>query len=287
MPTFPAVKNLPSLALPIALGLALYGTLVYLCRAVWFSEGSPLGYQCLIPMGTVVLAWSRRSEVRTVQRELATLFPNPTHPKRCGNEALLWIGGLVLLAGILAAFPPLGIFGFIVAGFGAIFYFFGPFVVRSLGLPLAFLFLMLFPPPIQAVYHVITRIFQLRSTAFAGYVLKAFGQKPHIQDSTLILPNHAPLSIPIEFNGLDILLSALAFTIFCIAYHRIRLGMSVLLAFFAIVTAMLINICRILVFCSFPNKEFLPTFPLQLFVFLMIWQMARRLVLMQPKEREM
>ena len=116
--------------------------------------------------------------------------------------------------------------------------------------------------------------------------MKSLGQKPHIQDSTLILPGRAPLSIPVAFNGLDILFSALAFAVFCIAWHRIKIGMATILLFFALTTAMMINISRILLFSAAQVVEILPTVIFQTFIFFMIWQMAKKLALIQPKERE-
>ena len=96
----------------------------------------------------------------------------------------------------------------------------------------------------------------------------------------------SPLSVPLDFNGLDVLLSALAFSIFCIAWNRLRPGTATLLFFFAVVTAMIVNILRIVVFSAIRTPDFLPTIPLQCFVFFMIWQMAKRLLQMQPTERE-
>lgn len=279
-------KNLPAILSICGFLLTVFGLLLFLCRTVWFNLGSPLNYQALVPLGVLLLIGNRRDEVHTVQRELASLFPDPTHPKRRGNEIPVWIGGLLLLAGVFAAFPTFGILGFIFISFGVVYYLTGPFVVRTLLLPLSLLFLMMFPPPIQALYGVAIQSFHFRSTAFAGYILKAFGQKPHIQDSTLILPGRAPLSIPVAFNGLDIFLSALSFAIFCIVWHRIKIGMSTILLFFAVTTAMMINISRILLFSAIQAIEVLPTVIFQAFLFLMIWQMANKLAIMQPKERE-
>jgi hypothetical protein len=279
-------KNLPVILSIGGFLLVVFGILLYLCRTVWFSLGSPLGYQALVPLGALLLMANRRQEVHLVQRELASLFPDAAHPKRRGNEIPVWIGGLLLLAGVFAAFPAFGILGFIFLAFGVVYYLAGPFVVRALALPLSLLFLMLFPPPIQTFYGFAIQAFHVRSTAFAGYILKAFGQKPHIQDSTLILPGRAPLSIPIAFNGLDILLSALAFAVFCIAWQRLKSGMALILFFFAVTTAMMINVSRILLFSAVQAIEILPSAVFQAFMFLMIWQMAKKLALIQPKERE-
>ena len=281
-----ARKNLPQILTIGGLLLIVFGVLLYLCRSVWFTTGSPLGYQALVPLGSLLLMWDRRTEVHLVQRELTSLFPDPAHPKRRGNEALVWVGGLLLLASIFAAVPFLGTLGFILLVFGVVYYIAGPFVLRALLLPLGLL-LMMIPPPLQVLLGAMIQSFHVRSTAFAGYILKALGQKPHIQDSTLILPGRTPLSIPVAFNGLDILLSALAFSLFCIAWHRIKLGMATILLFFAVTTAMMINISRILAFSAVQWIEDIPTILFQAFLFLMIWQMAKKLAALQPQERDL
>ena len=154
-----ARKNLPQILTIGGLLLIVFGVLLYLCRTVWFTAGSPLGYQALVPLGSLLLMWDRRTEVHLVQRELTSLFPDPTHPKRRGNEALVWIGGLFLLAGVFAAFPAFGILGFILLTFGVVYYLVGPFVVRALLLPLCLLFLMLFPPPIRLSTELSSSLF--------------------------------------------------------------------------------------------------------------------------------
>ena len=261
----------------------LFGLVLRLCRNVWFLAGSPLSYQALIPLGALALGWSRRHEVHTVCRELAALFPDPSHPKRRGSAALVWIGGAFLMAGMLALFPPLGLIGFFLMAAGVVFYLYGPFVLRSLLAPLSCLLLMLVPPPLQGLMTALNVVFQLRGTAFAGYVLRALGQNPHILGDTLILKNQAPLVVPVTFSGLETLLAALAFTVFAALWHRPRFASALLIFFFAIVTAIMTNIMRILLLVATHAPEWLPALPFTAFACVTIWQMARRLSVRPPE----
>ena len=255
----------------------IFGVVLKLCGSVWFAADSPLGYQALIPLGALALGWSRSHDVRLVCRELATLFPDPNHPKRRGNTALVWIGGLVLLGGVLALSPPVGLTGFIVLAAGVVFYSYGPFVLRSLFAPLGCLFLMLVPPPLHGLMSAINVVFQMRSTAFAGYILRAVGQKPQILGSTLVLRNQTPLEVPLSFSGLETLLAALAFAVIVALWHRTRFASTMLLFFFAVVTAMVANIVRILLLVATQNASWLPALPFTIFACFNIWLMGRRL----------
>jgi hypothetical protein len=256
-------------------------TLGQLCRSVWFADGSPLSYQAFLPLGALALAWHRRRELVTIVSELATLFPDPNHPKRRGNESLVLIGGVLLLVGILAALPPLGLLGFLVVVTGVVFYLWGPFVVRGLRGPLGYLLLTLLPPPMAGITGRLGTEFHLRNVAFAGYVLKASVQ------GTMITPQgQNPLYVPASFGGLETLLAALAFSVLVILWHPLRLGAALLMLFTAVVLALVLNVVRVLLLVKLQDARWLPLLPTLLVAMAALWFLGRFLARRQGAQEE-
>ncbi len=251
--------------------LLLLFALVQLCRNVWFGEGAPLGYQAFLPLGAIALAWHRRFDLKTISAELSTLFPDPNHSKRRGTVVLAVFGGLLLLAGILASLPPLGLFGFLLLAVGIVLALWGPFILRGLVGPLGFLALMLIPPPMAGITGRFGIEFQLRSTAFTGYVLRALKKDAHIQGSTLTVGGQTPIDIPASFSGLEILLATLAFSVLVVLWHRLRIGAALLVFFTAIALSLVVNLVRVLILVSTGAPQWLPSAPFTILICAMLW----------------
>jgi exosortase/archaeosortase family protein len=251
--------------------LFLLFTLGQLCHNVWFSEGALLGYQAFLPLGAAALAWHRRHDLKTITTELSTLFPDPDHPKRRGTVALSIFGGLLLLAGVLASLPPLGLIGFLFLAVGIVLALWGPFVLRGLVGPLGFLALMLVPPPMAGITGRLGIEFQLRSTAFTGYVLRALKKDAHIQGSTLMVGGQTPMDIPASFSGLEILLATLAFAFLVVMWHRLKLGPALLIFFTAITLSLIVNIVRVLLLVSTNAPQLLPSAPFTVLACAVLW----------------
>ncbi|MGC4042213.1 MAG: archaeosortase/exosortase family protein [Armatimonas sp.] len=186
---------------PVALFLII---LFLLCRNVWFSTNSVLGYQAFIPLGALALVWDRRFEIRKIMTELAILFPDPEHPKRRGNEWMAVVGAIIVLLGVLASTPLIGLFGFLVMVAGVVFCIYGPFVLRGLAGPISYLALTFIPPPVLSLIGPVSGEVHFRSVAFTGYILKGLRREPHIQGTTLTLNGQPPLDVPASFSGMEL-----------------------------------------------------------------------------------
>jgi exosortase/archaeosortase family protein len=120
----------------------------------WFDWHSPFFAQPLVLLGALLIGYSRRDEVEKTARELAELFP-PESPKRRGNVAVVVFGGMIALMGHVLRMDFVAILGFVVVFTGIIFYFYGPFVLKSLGSALFFLcFLIPLPKTVTGLLQV-------------------------------------------------------------------------------------------------------------------------------------
>jgi hypothetical protein len=251
------------IGIPVAL---LLFALFLLCRPLWFHEASPLWFQALIPIGAGALAVQRRQEIRKIVTELSLLFPDPDHPKRRGTEWLAIIGALMIVFGILALSPTIGLLGLIVLAMGIALYLGGPFVLRGMLGPLGYLFLML-PPPIELDKIVVVSIRLLfASTSFVWYLLKPLQRDSHVQGATLVLSGQPPLDVPLSLSGLDLVLGTLAFGVFVCVWHRLKVWSTLLVLFTALTGGLASNVLRILLLVGIRQDNLLPS-PLFMLLF--------------------
>ncbi|WP_309709493.1 exosortase/archaeosortase family protein [Armatimonas sp.] len=188
-PTVPSTVKFPQLLrrwvwvmLPFSI---ILGFLLRNGTSLWFGEGSQLFFQACVPVGAVLIAWSYREDWNQTHQELTTLFPNPRDARRSGNMVLVIVGGALLLMSQIGAMPPLMIFSVWIIQVGAIWYLFGPFLLRIMLTPLAFLLLAI-PPPI-GFFSGIVQKFQLISASMMGGTLGLIGIKTRIQGAVVVI----------------------------------------------------------------------------------------------------
>jgi hypothetical protein len=197
----------------------LLGFLLRSGAGLWFGEGSQLFFQVCVPAGAALLAWSRRDEWNRTHEELTTLFPNPKDARRSGNIVFVIVGGALLLMSQIGAMPPLMIFSIWVMVVGAIWYLFGPFLLRVMLTPLAFLLLAI-PPPI-GLFSGIVQKFQVISASMMGSTLGLIGVKTRIQGAIVVIQDagHTIFIYP-TLSGVGIFCFVLVSTICYLGWRR-------------------------------------------------------------------
>lgn len=218
----------------------------------WFSSNSQLFFQAFVPLGTVLLAWSYRSEWQTTLVELEALFPDPKNPRRSGNLALVIVGGLLLLTGQLMALPLLLSFSLWLLLIGTLYYIFGPFLVRVMLAPLLFLLTMT-PPPV-GLFQGIVGQFQLIGAAMTSGVLELLGIKTRVQGTFLTIygSGHNTIVTP-TLGGVGIFCFVLLSTLCYLLWHRVSFFRSILVLIIAAFITCIINLLRLVILGALPR----------------------------------
>jgi hypothetical protein len=247
--TSPTWKNWLWLAVPgtVLVLYCLRGTI-----ASWFSPDSQLLFQAFVPLGTLLLAWSRRVEWQTTSEELATLFPDPKNPRRSGNLGLVIAGGMLLLVAQLMALPLLTSVSLWLLLSGTLYYIFGPFLVRVMLMPLFFLLTMT-PPPVGFFQGIVGQ-FQLIGAAMTSGVLELFGIKTRVQGIFLTIygSGHNTVVTP-TLGGVGIFCFVLLSTLCYLLWHRVSFLKSVLVLLISAFITCIGNLLRLVTLGALPR----------------------------------
>lgn len=207
----------------------------------WGRADSALSYQPFVPLGTALLIWARRQELRDLLEETRLLFL-PESRMRRGSPRLLATGAALLMLSHLVRIPAFTILSLLLVGVGVIYHFYGLALLRALTVPLLFLLLMLPPPesPITAANTVM----QFGSAMAAGTVVRKLGLFNTVQGTFINFPNHA-LEVEPEFGGLSVLLPTLALALWLLLARRAHPGYALLLLIASVFIALAVNLTRI------------------------------------------
>lgn len=209
---------------------------------VWGDFGGPLSYQPLIPFVAGYLVWSRREEVALTRREIAALFGRES-PKLRGGVGGVAAGCLLLAFAHTSKTASLGVAALVLIVAGTVHALYGPYVLRILRAPLAFLLTMVpLPDPVLARA---TQFFQLWSADVAGNVLAGvLGIKNQVMGSTILIGDHR-LEVEQACSGMAVLFPVLSLTLALLILNRSRFGVSAILMLFALVVSMAMNVLRV------------------------------------------
>ena len=225
--------------------IALVWIPIRVCSSLWFEAGSPLFVQPWIPFVTAFLVWTRRDEWNRTARELEDLFPDPRDPRRSGNLALILVGCLGLVLSNIASVPAGGILSACLIVFGAIFYIFGPFLLRSI-LPPLLLLLFAIPPPFALVNAILAR-FQLAGATMFGGSLELMGVKNRVLGSQVtVFQSGWRLNISPSLSGISTFLFVMLATIGFLIWKRISLLKSIFVLIIAAFLTVIMNFLRLL-----------------------------------------
>ena len=176
---------------------------------LWLLPGYPAGWQVLIPLAALAIAWSLRDRVEVVRSELATLFPSCDAPQRHGSVWLLGIGCGILLVAQIGASPPLAMSGAIVAIAGWVNRRHGPFVLKALAPAFAFALLAI-PVPYQMLSRA-AGASAIITAKLASQVLPITGLAAKAQGSVLLLGlADVPFTVGPGWTGLFTVSAAIA-----------------------------------------------------------------------------
>jgi exosortase/archaeosortase family protein len=258
----------------------------------WFEETSPLGYQILIPLGALAIGYRRRTEIAHTYAELGQYFPDPTHPKRRGNELLIFLGTLFLVASLMAQFPPIGVVGMIVVLAGIIHLIYGPFVLGTLRVPLAYLLLAV-PLP-QSLLAWLTGVGQRIAIGFTAQILQILHVETALRAPNLILPSGYLFEVTSAFSGLPILLPAGALLILTAVLRRYRLRITLIGLILTGAIGIILNMFRVLTIALVGNSNgwlgdrlhASPVWPFALLTFYLVDRVARQLARRQMLKEE-
>ena len=222
----------------------LLGFLLRSSASLWFGGGSQLFFQVCVPFGAILLAWARREDWSRTHEELATLFPNPKDARRAGNIVLVILGGVLFLMSQVGSMPPLMIFSVWLILVGTIWYLSGPFLLRVMLTPLAFLLLAI-PPPI-GLFSGIVQKFQLVSASMLGGTLGLIGIKTRIQGAIVVIQDvgHTILISP-TLSGVGIFCFVLVSTVCYLGWRRSTFLRGLLVLIIAVFITCLANVFRL------------------------------------------
>lgn len=168
---------------------------------LWLSPGYPAGWQGLVPVGALAVAWSLRGRVSSTRAELKALFPSPEAPQRRGSLWLLGIGCGLLVIAQVGVSPPLWMAGTLVVIAGWVNRRHGPFVLRALAPAFGFAVLAI-PAPYQVLSQA-AGLTAIVTAKLAAQVLPVTGLPAKAQASVLLLGTvDMPLVVGQSWTGL-------------------------------------------------------------------------------------
>lgn len=224
-------------------------TLLYLYVIVrmggreWFYFGSPLLFQPFVPLLTIWLIWRRRGQVMRQYYELAFVFPEDS-PKRRGKIWPLLISVLIMGFAAIVQMTQLTVIGLVLSIFGAVYYLYGFFQLRSLWQMMAFLVLMI-PPPIGTLARV-TVLLQLGQTALAAMVAKIVDSGAEVREKILLHLTASNLMITPALCGVTVVVPVVVLTIWLAVLRRIPVLTTLALIVIGFLMAVVGNTLRVL-----------------------------------------
>ena len=192
---------------------------------LWLDPSSPLTFQIFVPLAVALLLWGRREQIGHQYRELLFLY-GQNSPKRRGNLWGVAAGCVLLLVSAITATVPLGLFAIVIVVVGTAYYLYGPFLLRSLLLPLSYLLLFVPLPGILLAYATV--LLRFGSLLVAGQLLRFFFKNAELRGPYVVFPGFV-LSVSEGAGGSTILFPLAAFAIWLAIYRRISLGSSLVL----------------------------------------------------------
>jgi exosortase len=177
---------------PILLGM--YGS--------WFDERSYMEHGILVIPAVAYMVWTKRDQLRAI----------PLHPSGWGI-ALIALGGLQALLGVLAQWVWVSRMAFLVSLTGSILLVFGADMLRALTYPLGTLILMITPPTF--VFERLTLSLQLLASSLGANCLDALGYSV-LREGNILEMVGIKLSVEEACSGIR---SLLAIIFMCALYN--------------------------------------------------------------------
>jgi exosortase/archaeosortase family protein len=233
------LKREPRWLILIALLLLLLIQPTLWLLGTWFDWHSPFFAQPLVLLGALLIGHSRRVEVAKTAQELATLFPEESS-KRRGNILVLLLGGAIALVGHLLRMDFLAILGFVVVFMGIIFYFYGPFILKTLFPALLFLFFLI-PLP-KTLTGMCLAGFQNGTYSCLNPFFKTNSMT--IEANNFVMAINEPLA-----SGLHLFIPMVIFCIGWALYKRYSLYNTLIMLAVSILLSLLVNVLRLMVTC--------------------------------------
>lgn len=216
---------------------------------VWFENESQLYYQAWVLVLAGLWAAALRPELARTTAELAQVFPDPQSPQRRGNLIFVVLGVVLFLISYLTMMPLFSLLALPVVLGGAVFFLFGPFLLRALAGPLLLLFLS--APLPSSLAGGIVQYIQLRSASFAGLALPTFGVTNRIQGITVTMSsNNEIFTVSPSYSGVGVFLFVLLVSFWWTRVHRVALVKTIVLILIAGGIGIFSNILRLLVTAS-------------------------------------
>lgn len=222
--------------------LALTALAASWCRNAWTAFDNALTFQPFTPLIAFVLAWSRRIEIRELQKEMTFLFPENS-PKRRGKLWPVLMGGFLMLLAVVTTAPTIGLFGLVTVFVGGFYYIYGPFLARLLWLPFTMLYFMV-PIPLGFLDKIAIPL-KIGGLVVATQVLEAIVPGTHPRYGVIGLP-HYELVVGSSLCGLNVLLTALFLTLsFCLIRY-VKANYTLILMAVTAAIATILNFVRII-----------------------------------------
>jgi exosortase/archaeosortase family protein len=206
--------------------------------STWFDWHSPFFAQPLVLLGAFLIGYSRRAEIEKTAQELAELFP-PESPKRRGNILGMVLGGAISFAGHLMHMDFLSILGFVIAFTGVIFYFYGPFVLKSLTPALFFLFFLI-PLP-KTIIGLFQGGFQNGTYSCLSPFFKTNSFNIETGNFVMAIDNLA--------SGLHLFIPMTIFSIGWALYKRYSLYNTLIMLALSTLLSLFVNVFRVMLTC--------------------------------------
>jgi hypothetical protein len=226
--------------LPIVI-LVAYAYLI--SRKSWGDFDTALIIQPFVPILAGWLVWQRRHYLATLYRELAFAFPDDS-PKRRGNVWGIVIGCLLLFISSFAMLSSLALLGLIIAIAGAVYYLYGPFLLRALWQPLLFLLIMV-PLPVTILGRI-TSIFQLLAAYITTQLFSPIYPKTYQMVGRVMVNGTIPLNITPSLSGASVIVPLLMLTLWLCILRRIQVAPSLLIMVCAAIIGGALNLLRLI-----------------------------------------
>lgn len=220
----------PLVPLVALLAWIYYPTFVWMADR-WGAADSYYGHGFLMPAVSLYLVWSKRAELRGLERRqswLGLFFLVP--------GALIQLGSSVLRIYFLSAFS------FILVLAGLILLFFGPRIFRALWFPVFFL-LMMIPLPLLMISEITLKL-KFFVSELAAFVLNRIGIETVRDGSYLVMPN-SYLLVGDPCSGLRSFLTFLCLGLVFAYLSRLRWWARAVLVAAGLPLAVLSNLLRV------------------------------------------
>lgn len=212
------------------------------CVPFWFNPNSAASFQPLVPLGALLLAWSRRVELRHLWAELHMLY-SPENSRLRGDMRWAVVGCGLLLLSYFARLPAIAFLGLILVAIGILRQGFGAIILRELSVP--FVFLVLVIPPPETIISLAQQYMMYGSTKAIAVILNLVG-RPILPGAITLPVEGYPMTIDPGMGGASIVTASLVLSLWLVLMVRANLmGMFAVVAA-AFCGAVVLNLCRLL-----------------------------------------